>query len=91
MGFRLVGLSTPSVPTLCLKDLLLGDDTIYPELLLTVGVDRWNKLPVCWELKDKKNSPLTIDNYLLKHNGVTILYTIYIYIYIYGNCRFLYI
>ena len=55
--------------------------TIYPELLL-VGVARWNKLLVCYQFKNKKNSPLTINNYLLKHNGVTI----YIYIYLYGKC-----
>ena len=42
---------------------------IYPELLLTVGVVCWNKLSGCWQLKDKKNSPLTINN-LLKPNVV---------------------
>ena len=57
----------------------MGDDTISLELLV-VGVVCWNKLPMCWQLKDKKNSQLTIDNYLLKHNGVTIISTIYIYI-----------
>ena len=75
-----VCLSMPSVTTLCLKDPQMGDDTIYPELL-TVGVSRWNKIRR--QLKDKKNSLLTIINYLMKHNDVTIIYTIYIYIYIY--------
>ena len=74
--FRTVGLSVPSVPTLCLKGPLMGNDTIYPELLLTVEVFRWSKLPGCRELKDKKTSPLTIDNHLLKHISVTIIYPI---------------
>ena len=72
---------------LCLKDLLIVNDTIYLKLL-TVGVFRWNKLPGCWQLKDKKNSPLTIKNHLLEHNKVTTVY-IYIYIYIYIYSRFL--
>ena len=59
---------------MCLKDPQMEDDTIYPELPLSVAVICWNKLPACWQLKDKKNSPLTINNYLLKHNGVTIIY-----------------
>ena len=33
MHFWVVGLSTTSVPTLYSKDQLMGDDTIYPELL----------------------------------------------------------
>ena len=37
MNFRLVGLSAPYVLMLCLKDPSMGDDTIYPELLM-VGV-----------------------------------------------------
>ena len=45
MRFQLVCLSIPSVPTLCLKDPQTGNDTIYPELLLTVGMICWNKLP----------------------------------------------
>ena len=75
MRFQLVGLSTPSVPMINLKVPEMGDDTINTEFL-TVGVDRWNKLTECWQLKDKKNSPLII-NYLLKHNCVTIICTIY--------------
>ena len=59
------------VPTLCLKDPQMGNNTIHSELL-TVGVVRWSKLPGC-----KKNSPLTISNYLLKHIGVTIIHRIY--------------
>ena len=66
------------MPTLYLKDQLKGDDTIYPELL-TVGVVCWNKLSVYWQRNDMKNSPLTISNYLVKHNGVTMIYTIYKY------------
>ena len=50
---RLVALSTPSEPTLCLKDQQMGNDTIYPELPLTPGFTRWNKLPGCLWLKDK--------------------------------------
>ena len=54
--FRLVGLSTPPVLTLCLKDPQMWDNTIYPEYLMTVGVILWNNLPGCWPLKDKKLS-----------------------------------
>ena len=35
---------------------------------------------VAWVFKEKKNSPLTINNYLLKCNGVTIIYIQYTYI-----------
>ena len=75
MRFQLVGLSTPLMPTLCLEDSQMGDETIYPELL-SVGVVRWNKLPGCWQPKYKKNSLLRINNYLLKHNGVTKIYVV---------------
>ena len=78
MSFQVVGLSIPSESTLCLKDPLMEDDTIYPELLLMVRVIRWSKLPGRWQLKGKKNPSLKIKNYLLKHQGVTIIYTIYI-------------
>ena len=57
------------MPGLCLKDPLIEVDTIYLELL-TAG---------CWLLKDKKNFPLAINNYLLKSDGVTIIYTKNIY------------
>ena len=76
MRFRLVSKSTPSVSILCLKDPQMRDDTIYPKLLLTIGVVRWNKLSGFWQLKDEKNSPLTINNYLLKYSGVTMIFTI---------------
>ena len=33
----------------------------------------WNKLRGCWQLKDKKNSLLTIYNYLWKPSGITLL------------------
>ena len=75
--FRVVCLSIPSVPTLCLKNQHMGNDTIHLELLLSVEVVRWSKLSGCRQLKDKKNSPLTINNYLLKRFGVTIIYSIY--------------
>ena len=55
-----------------------GDDAIYLEILLLVGTIYWNKLFRCWQIKDKNYSLLTINNYLLKHNGVTIIYTIYL-------------
>ena len=74
MHFWVIVLATPSVPMLCLKDLPMGDDTIYPELL-TIRVVHWNKLPGCWQLKDKKNSPLTI---IYWNNGITILYTTFL-------------
>ena len=99
MRFRLVGLSTPSLPTSCLKDPRMGHDTIYLELF-TVGMVRWIKLPRCWQLKDKKNSPLTDTKYLLKHNGVTIIHThththtlthTYIYIYKYMEIVFFFV
>ena len=54
MRFRLVGFL--SIPMLYLKDPLMGDDTIYPELLLAARVGRWNKLIGCWQHTDKKNS-----------------------------------
>ena len=73
MRFRLFVLSTPSVFTMCLKDPQKGDDSSYPELL-TVRVVGWSKFPGCWPLKDKKNSPLTDNKYLLKHDCVTIIY-----------------
>ena len=44
---RLVVLSTLSVPTLCLKDPPIGDDTIDVELLMPAGMVRWNKLYGC--------------------------------------------
>ena len=78
MRFRVVGLSIPTVPTLCLKVPQMGNDIIYPKLL-TVGLIHWNKSPGCRQLKDKKNSPLKINNYIVKQNGATIIYTIYIY------------
>ena len=80
MRFRLVGLSTLLVPTLCkihrwrmtlsIRDFLRRGWLVGTSCQ---GVDN---------SKTKKPSP-TINNYLLKHIGVTIIYTIYIYIYIY--------
>ena len=66
MHLWLVGLSTPSVPTLYLKDPQMGggDDTIYPELLM-VGVVSRTKLPECWHLKEK----LSVTNYLLRQSS----------------------
>ena len=73
--FRVVCLSIPSVPTLCFKDPPIGDNTIHPTVLLAVGVIRGNK---CWQLKDKKNSPSTINNHLLERIGVAIICPIYL-------------
>ena len=90
MRFQVVDLSTTSVPTLYLKDPQMGDDTNYPQLL-TVGVICWSLLATQRQKKKKKNVLLTINNYLLKQNGVTIIYPI-IYniskIFIERNCRF---
>ena len=53
----------------------MGDNTINPELL-TVGVIRWKQ--VAKVLATERQEKFLVDNYLLKHNGVTIN-TIYIY------------
>ena len=37
---------------------------------------------VAWVLTTQRQEKLPVNNYLLKHNGVTIISTIYIYIYI---------
>ena len=79
----------PQCPQLFLKEPPMGDDAIYPEGLLTVEVISWSKLPGFWHLKDKKNSSLTINNYLLKHNDHTQYIYIYIYIYIH-LCKYIY-
>ena len=50
------------------------------------GVVRWNKLPGCWQLKDKKNS----FNYLQLVIKTQWCNNIYIYIYIY-ICIYIYI
>ena len=42
--------------------------------LYRTSSDSWNKLPGYSQLKDKKNSLLRINNYLLKHKSVTIIY-----------------
>ena len=57
-------LSIFSVPTLCLKYPQVGNDTINPELLLTVRVVVGTNLLECWQFKNKKNSPSTISNHL---------------------------
>ena len=69
MRFQVVYLSIFFVPTLCLKDPLMGDDTIYLELL-TVEVICWNKLPRCRQFKDKKN--------LLERIDITVIYPIHL-------------
>ena len=71
-------LSIPSVPTLCLKDRQMGDDTIYLELLVTVERIVWNKLPGCLLIKDKKNSPSTINTHLLECIALTVICQIYL-------------
>ena len=58
MRFQLVGLSTLSMPWLCLKNPQMEDEIIYPELLMA-RVVRLNKLHKFWQLKDKENSLLT--------------------------------
>ena len=79
MRFRVVGLSIPSVPSLCLKDPQMGNNTIHQELLMPVGLVCRNKLPACRQFKDKKNFLLTINNYLLKFTDVTIIHPIYLW------------
>ena len=60
MRFQIVCLSIVSMPTLCLKDPLIEKDIIHPELLLVVGVIRWNK--VDWVLETQKQGELFINN-----------------------------
>ena len=52
-------LSSLSVPVLYLKDHQIGNDTIYPELLQTVGVIRLNK--VAWVLATQRQE-LSVNN-----------------------------
>ena len=89
MRFWLVCLSTPTVRTLSLKDQQMGK---WDNLFGTSDDCSvlWNKLPMCWRLKDKKNSLVIINNYLLKHNGVKTIAYIYIYIYIYMKIALLF-
>ena len=63
----------------CLKDPLIGNDTIHPEFLLLVRVVPWCKFPGCWQLKDKNNCPSTINNHLLEPIDVTIIHPIYLH------------
>ena len=72
--FRIVCLSVSSVPSLSLKVPQIGNDSIYPELLMVV-IAHWSQLSGC---HDNKNSPLTINNCLLEHIGVTIIDPIYL-------------
>ena len=58
--FRIVRLSILSVPALCLKDPQKRNDTIHPEILLTVGVIHWNK--VIWVLATQKQEELSVNN-----------------------------
>ena len=51
MCFQVVCLSILSVPTLCLKDSQIGNETIHPELLL-VRMIYWNK--VAWVLATQR-------------------------------------
>ena len=74
MRFQLVGLSTPYVPTLYLK------------VLLTVGGGSLEQDAWMLATQRQENFPLTINNYLLKQNDVTIY--IYIYIYIWKLSHF---
>ena len=72
MRFQFVGLSTPSLLKLCLKDLLVG---------MTQSI--WNFWWLRWFVgtsflgvgnSKTKKTLLTINNYLLKHNSVTRIY-----------------
>ena len=60
MRFLVVCLSILSVPTQSLKDPQIGNDTIHPELLPTVGVIRWNK--VAWVLVTQWQEILSVNN-----------------------------
>ena len=55
--FLIVHLSILSAPTLCLKDPQTRNDTIHPEILLTVGVIHWNK--VAWVSATQKQEKLS--------------------------------
>ena len=57
LSYVIVGLSTPCMPTLFLEDAQMGDDTMYPELLLTVGV-----VQVTWVLAAQRQEKLSINN-----------------------------
>ena len=58
--FQIVQLSILSVPTLCLKDSLTRNDTIHPEILLTVGVILWKK--VAWLLAIQIQEEVSVNN-----------------------------
>ena len=58
--FRIVCLSILSVPALYLKDPQTRNDTIHPDLLLTVRVICWNK--VAWVLATQKQEELSVNN-----------------------------
>ena len=71
--FWVIGLSIPTVSTWCLKDLVMGNDTIYPY---------WGGLLelVAKVLVAQKKGKLSVksNNYLLKDKGITIIYKIYL-------------
>ena len=61
MRFQVVFfLSIPSVPTLCLKDPSIKNDTIHPEIILTVDVIRWEE--VAWVLVIQRQEELSPSN-----------------------------
>ena len=55
-NFVPIGLSTPSLPTLYLKDprKVVVVTHFILNFFLAVLVVIWNNLPKCWQLKDKK-------------------------------------
>ena len=67
MNFQIVCLSIFSVLTLCLKEPQIGYDTIHLGLFPTVGEI---------QLKNKKNSPVTMNNHLLERISLTVIYSL---------------
>ena len=76
MCFEIVCLLIPSLPMLFLKDPLIRNHTIHPELLPMVGVIHWNK--AAWVLATQRQEELSVNNHLLEHIGVTVICPIYL-------------
>ena len=60
MRFQIVYLSILSLTTLCLKNTPIGNDTLHPGLLSTVGLIHWKK--IAWVLATKSYAELSINN-----------------------------
>ena len=89
MCFDLVGLSSLSVLTLCLKDPPMGDDTIYLELFLIVEMVRWGQIACVLAAQRQEklyvnNKHLFIETQQCNNN----IYNTYIYMYM-ELCHFL--